>query len=202
MEEEENDTQRKILDAAQSVFVRSGFHGARMEEIAREAGINKALLHYYFRTKEHLFQMIFASVARRMFPRLSGILNGEDEIEEKVEQVMATYMDFLERHPNLPGFVINEMNRREERLQQFVGSLGPLRLDRLTAQIEARVAAGTMRPVTTEMFMVNLVSLCLFPFIARPMLGAILGLKDERFDEFIEQRKRELPAFFLNGLRP
>lgn len=200
--EEGNETQRKILEAARSVFIRSGFHGARMEEIAREAGINKALLHYYYRTKDHLFQMIFADVARHMFPRIFGVLNGDASIEVKVQTVVATYMEFLEKHPQLPGFVINEMNRHEPRLQEFISSLGPMRLDGLTAQIEEHVAAGKMRPMTTEMFMVNLVSLCIFPFMARPMLAAVLGVKGDHFQDFIEQRKRDLPEFFLNGLRP
>lgn len=199
---EEKETETKIFEAAERVFHRRGFHGARMQEIADEAGINKALLHYYYRSKEKLFEVIFRAAARQMFPRIARTFNADLPIEEKVRLLIATYLDFLSANPHLPGFVLHEMSRHPEHLKRMISSLGAIELDKLGTQIDARVAAGTMRPIAPEQFVVNLVALCAFPFVARPMIHAVLGLDDDRFAAFIEARKRELPTFFLNALRP
>lgn len=206
----DQDTEQRILDAAHAIFLKRGTAGARMQEIADEAGVNKALLHYYFRSKERLAEAVFARVARGLFPPVFVILASDDEIETKVERVIAHYLDTVSASPFLPGYVLSEMQHHPERIERLVetaveapaeGIALPV-VAKLGAQIDARVRAGTLRPVAPDQFVVSLLSLCLFPFAARPLLQVSLGWGAEEFAEFIEARKRELPGFFLNALRP
>ena len=206
----DRDTEQRILDAAHSVFVRHGTAGARMQEIAEEAGVNKALVHYYFRSKNRLAEAVFTRVARGLFVRVAAVLSGDAELEHKVEQVIALYLDQLSRSPYAPAYVLSELNQHPERSRQLIDAIrqirdeaiGPDLLANLAAQIDRRARAGAIRPIPPAQFLVNLVSLCIFPFVARPLLCTVLQLDDRGFRKFIEQRKQTLPAFFLNALRP
>ena len=204
------DTEQRILDAAHAVILRRGTAGARMQEIADEAGVNKALLHYYFRSKERLAEAVFLRAAKRMMPPAIAILGSEMALEEKVERIVAHYMDTLSQSPYLPGYILSELQHHPERVQALVqraaempiDAFAPRVLGRLRAQIEERVAAGAIRPIQAEHFAANLMSMCIFPFAARPMMKMLFSLDDAGFAAFIETRKRELPAFFLAALRP
>ena len=204
------DTEQRILDAAHRVFIRRGTAGARMQEIADEAGVNKALLHYYFRSKSRLADAVFQRVARGIFGRLSEAAGSDVELEDKVRQIIGIYLDQLSKSPYVPAYVISELNQHPERARQFFDAVRPSDdpkgvppfLAKVASQIQAGVRAGTMRPIPPQQFIANLVSLCVFPFAARPMLVAILGLDDRAFKDFIAERKAGLADFFLSGLRP
>jgi AcrR family transcriptional regulator len=199
---DQTDTEQKIFEAAKQVFLEQGTAKARMQEIADEAGINKAMVHYYFRSKDRLSEAVFQEAAGRFLPRIFGVLAGAQSLEEKVKTVIQEYTDFLGDNPHLPGFVIHEISHHPERAKQFVRSIGTPDLEPLREQLEEQVEAGAIRPISIEQFVVNLIALCVFPFVARPMLELLLGFDGDQFDGFIEQRQHELPAFFLNALRP
>jgi TetR/AcrR family transcriptional regulator len=204
------ETEQRILEAARSVFIRRGTAGARMQEIAAEAGVNQALLHYYFRSKAQLSAAVFGQMASRLFPALLQTLSGDSSLAEKIEQIIGLYHENLKKNPFLPGYVLSELHHHPERIEMMLGKIGggdprqviaPVFL-RLNEQIQAEVDAGRMRPITAREFVVNLVSLCIFPFAARPMLSMMLGLDEATFPTFIEERQRTLAAFFRNALRP
>jgi len=203
-------TEQKILDAAHAVFVRRGTAGARMQEIAADAGVNQALLHYYFRSKEHLARAAFERAAMQLMPAAIRIIASGAALEDKVTRIVDLYLTQLTHAPYLPGYIISELTHHPERVRQLIATLSGLAPEdigsrvfgALKAQIDERVAAGTMRPIAPQTFMVNLMSLCVFPFAAAPMFKAVIGMDDEAFVRFIEQRRRELPAFFLKALRP
>jgi AcrR family transcriptional regulator len=206
----DRDTEQRILDSAHAVFLRRGTAGARMQEIADEAGVNKALLHYYFRSKNRLAEAVFQRVAMRLLPPVISVLGSDAEIEEKVERVVQIELDQLTRSPFMPAYIISEINQHPDRVRQFVKTMTGVEVDgviprlreKLDRQLKARARAGTLRPIPAEQFVVNLLSLCIFPFAARPMLGAALQMDERAFHRFIEQRKADLPVFFLNALRP
>jgi AcrR family transcriptional regulator len=208
--ESDPDTEQRILDAAHAVFIRRGTAGARMQDIADEAGVNKALLHYYFRSKSRLADAVFQRVASRIFGRLSETAGSDMDLDEKVRRIIAIYLDQLSKTPYVPAYVISELNQHPERSRQFLeairppgGDKGPPKfLVKLAGQIEARVRAGTMRPISPSQFIANIASLCVFPFAAKPLLCTVLELDERRFKAFIEERKIGLPEFFLSGLRP
>jgi AcrR family transcriptional regulator len=206
----DGDAERRILDAAHKVFIRRGTAGARMQEIADEAGVNKALLHYYFRSKSRLADAIFQRVAGGVFARIADVALSDAPLEEKVPHIVGAYLDQLSRAPYAPGYVLGELNQHPERGAQLIDTLSRMRegaspravLETLQRQIDARIAAGTIRPISAQQFLTNLISLCIFPFAAKPLLSAVMELDDAGFSAFIEERRRVLPEFFLNALRP
>ena len=206
----DRDTEQRILDAAHAVFLRRGTAGARMQEIADEAGVNKALLHYYFRTKERLAAAVFRRAASRLLPPVIATLASDAELEAKVARVIEIELDVLLAHPYLPGYIIAELTHQPERVKQLVSTLtgvsiedlAPRVLDSVGRQIRERVRDGRMRAISTDQFILNLLSLCIFPFAARPMVQAVLQLDDDGFARFIARRRRELPTFFLQALQP
>ena len=173
-----------------------------MQEIADEAGVNKALLHYYFRSKERLAVAVFRRAAGRLMPRVFAILSSDAPLEEKVRTFVELEIDFLRRHPYLPAYVVSEANYQPDLVRQVFGVAGLPPLERLRGQIEERVRAGDFRPIGVEDFLVNLLSLVVYPFLARPLIGVLLGLEGERFEAFIDGRRSSVPDFFLGGLRP
>jgi AcrR family transcriptional regulator len=203
-------TEQRILDAANTVFLRRGTAGARMEEIAREAGVNQALLHYYFRTKDRLAEAVFRHAAQQLLPSLIKILGSAVDLETKVERVVQLELEHLSRTPHLPGYILGELHQRPERARQLISTITgmtpeesrPRLLTALRRQIDERVKAGTLAAITPEQFIVNLISLCIFPFAARPMIMGVLGLDQAEFARFIEERRRLLAPFFLRALRP
>jgi AcrR family transcriptional regulator len=208
--ERDRDTERRILDAAHAVFVHRGTAGARMQEIAAEAGVNQALLHYYFRSKDRLSQAAFERAASQFMPTVIQVLASDAELEAKVTRIIELELDHLARAPYLPGYIISEVTHHPERARQLIASVTgrapedvrPHVVAMLRKQIDARVKSRRMRPIAPEQFVVNLMALCIFPFAARPMIAAMLGMDQQAFEQFIARRRQDLPAFFLGALRP
>lgn len=207
---ETSDTEARILEAARRVFVRRGTAGARMQQIADEAGVNKALLHYYFDDKATLSAAVFQEAARSLFPRVLQALGSEASLEQKVERVVRIELDHLSKNPFLPGYILTELHSQPDRAEELIASLAgekakslvPGMLETLRAQLEERAREGTLRPIDPRQFVVNLISLCIFPFAAAPMLETLLDLDDREFRRFIQRRKEILPTLFFRGLRP
>jgi AcrR family transcriptional regulator len=208
--ERDGDTEQRILDAAHSVFMKTGTAGARMQQIARAAGVNSALLHYYFRSKDRLAEAVFHRAAAQLFPTVIGVLASDRPLAEKVTAVVEIELDRLSRTPYLPAYIISELAHHPQRITQLISAmtgsqpeaLGRKLIRVVGEQIDEEVRARRMRPIAPQQFLVNLLSLCIFPFAARPMISALMGLDDKAFARFIRERRETLPAFFLNALRP
>jgi TetR/AcrR family transcriptional regulator len=206
----DTDTEQRILEAAHDVFVRRGTAGARMQEIAAAAGVNSALLHYYFRSKARLSEAVFRRVAGQLLPAVVGILASERDLPAKVEAVVELELSHLALAPYLPAYLISELAHHPDRAGQLVTSLtglvprevGRQVLGSLRAQIAEAVRLKRMHPISPEQFVVNLLSLCIFPFAARPMLLALFGTDAAGFGRFLAERRKDLPAFFLRAMRP
>ncbi|MGZ8710929.1 MAG: TetR/AcrR family transcriptional regulator [Thermoanaerobaculia bacterium] len=203
-------TELRILDAAHAVVVRSGTSGARMQQIAEEAGVNKALVHYYFRSKDQLARAVFSRAAAELFPAVMEVLASDAPLDDKVRRVVDIELSQLLKRPYLPGYILSEINHEPERVLQFfeaaVGlrpdKVGPRLIATIRSQIKTEVEAGRMVSIAAEDFIVNLLSLCIFPFAARPMFMALIGLDEKQFARFIERRRNDLPEFFMRGVRP
>ena len=204
------DTESRILDAAHAVFMRRGTAGARMTEIAREAGVNHALVHYYFRSKQRLAEAVFRRAIGQFFPVMIGILVSEAPIEDKVRLVAAAQIDMLLKNRYLPGYLIAELNHYPERAEQLLGAMSgttPANLrgrlfGTLGRQLEDAARTGTLKPIAPQDFVLNLVSMVIYAFAARPLVMALMGLDDATFTAMMERRKAEIPEFFLAALRP
>ena len=178
-----------------------------MQEIAAEAGVNKALLHYYYRTKDGLAQAVFRRVASTFMPVIIETMASDLSLEAKAEKVIQHYLEVFSRRPYLPGYVISEITHHPGRLPPLFAALAGTQikkrvLTKLGQQIDERVRAGTLAPIAPEQFLINIISLCVFPFAARPIIMVALGLDVKGFDRFIAQRRETLPPFVARALRP
>jgi AcrR family transcriptional regulator len=206
----DENTEQRILQAARNVFVRRGTAGARMQEIAEEAGVNQALLHYYFRSKDRLAAAVFREAAGRLVPSVAALVGGEGTIEEKVERFVHLYIDMVRDSPFLPGYVVSELHHHPERVKAMMSEAAGARVEeiarvfvqRLDAQLKQRAAEGTMRPITPQQFVVSVMGLVVMPFLGRPILTTLLDAEDGAFDRFLDERRADLPGFIMNAMRP
>lgn len=196
-------TEELIKEAAKKVFVRSGYAGARMQEIADEAGINKALLHYYYRSKEKLFEVVFMEVFARLLPQINSILTSDQGILDKLDAVVEKYVLTIREHPHLPLFVVHELSQNPERMiARIQGQMQPPDLAILFQNVQTAVEKGEIRPVHPVHLVLNVLAMCVFPFIARPMLKAVAMIDDQQFEFLMQDRIKETQAFIRAALRP
>lgn len=200
METKKDSTEEKILEAATNVFINKGMEGARMQEIADEAGINKALLHYYFRSKERLFEAIFSNVINMAFPQLTQILKSEVDFLTKMDQVIDAYISLLRKHPFIPVFVLKELNRDPSGLFQLTIKYGlnPLII---INQLQEAMDRGEIIRMDPRHLAMNIISMCVFPFAARPMLNFLLFKDDqEALEQFYSDRAEVIKQFVKNAV--
>lgn len=200
----ENQTEQfselKILEAAKQEFYKRGYHGARMREIAESAGINKAMLHYYFRSKDKLFDAIFEDAMQKIFFNIGSILDSDIPFDEKIRKFAEAYIGILRENPFLPAFILHEINHNIEKLEKMFLANFKQKPIQFLSHISAEAAKNGFGEVDSRHFLVNLLSLCLFPFAAKPLLKANLGFNDVEFDRFIEERKKIVPELLLKSL--
>lgn len=196
------DTEQKILKAARKVFIQKGYAGARMREIADEAEINKGLLHYYFKSKDGLFESIFDELLMTFAPKLNIIFESDLPLFEKIEQFIYQYMTVLINNPDLPPFIVHEMQQNEERVvNAILKSKHKPNPMKFIIQIQMEMATGKIREVNPVHLMINMVSLCAFPFVAKPMFKGILHISDVDYLQIMEIRKKEIVDFIINSLK-
>jgi len=199
-------TEMHILKAAMEVFIEKGRHGARMQEIADRAGINKALLHYYFRSKENLYQRIFEDIFFRNITALISILSKELSIKEYLRTFISEYIETLRRNPRLPMFIMNEFREGGDTVKTVLAKL--LDNEQLTpasyiSVITRAIEQGEMKPLDPLQLISTLIGSCLFFFVAEPMLHHLFQL-DADFDReaFIEERKEAIFNTIAYGVFP
>lgn len=199
-ESKKDNTEEKILDAAQTVFTQKGMDGTRMQEIADEAGINKALLHYYFRSKQKLFEAIFSKVFSQIFPDINSLLYSEKPIDEKLGVFIEKYIDLLMKNPFLPTFILKEINRDPEFLASVIKNQGidPAHILQL---LKKEMENGTIRKMDPRDLMINILSVSIFPFASRPLMQIMFFSNDKKaYKEFLIQRKVTVKTFVLNSI--
>ena len=193
-------TEERILDAAKTVFHRKGFDGARMQEIADEAGINKALLHYYFRSKENLFDAVFKAAFQEIFAKLFMTVDANIPLEKKLKDLINEYIGFLQKNSYIPGFIIAEINQNPAKIIDVFKS-APVPPSMLFEKLKKSMLDEKLEKTDVSELFINILALCIFPVIARPMLQHIFDFSDEQYDHFIEKRKKTLPRFIMNTIR-
>ena len=199
--EQDISTEEKIKAAASKLFTEKGFDAVRTRDIAEEAGINLALLNYYFRSKEKLFELIMRENFHQFIEQLIPIMGSEElPLEQILTQVSANYIDLLKTNPDLPFFIITEIrkgNRKPAILKERITKVRNAFIKR----IEQTVVGRKMTPSEKSHMMMNFMSLILFPFIAQPVLMEVNKLTQKDFDKLMDERKKLVPIWistFLN----
>ncbi|MBN2485470.1 MAG: TetR/AcrR family transcriptional regulator [Bacteroidales bacterium] len=196
-------TEERILEAARAVFIRKGLTGARMQEIADEAGINKALLHYYFRTKEKLFDRIFFEVFQTISSGINQAFTENIPFFDKIKKFIDLYIGVLLENPYLPIFFLNEIQQNPERLQQFIEKDVFKSMSSFLIQLSDEINAGRIRPVHPVHFIINMIGMLVIPFAVKPLLAPIvsrqLGID---YNDLLRERKEVVFQFIINAIKP
>jgi AcrR family transcriptional regulator len=188
--------EERILEAATKIFREKGREGARMQEIADAAGINKALLHYYFRSKDQLFERVFKGSAGLFFSRLNEVLQGNMDVFQKITRLCEAYISLSVENPFIPVFVIGEMNRSPDIFisNMFTATHSRPDFSIFRQQLQAAAEAGIIRRV-------HILGLCIFPVIAKPMMQFNMGIGEGEFMALMEERKRLVPELIISSLK-
>ena len=189
-------TEERIKAAARKVFHQKGYAGTRTRDIAEEAGINHAMVNYYFRSKEKLFGIVMLETMTFFFKGVSTILNNENtSLEEKIEQVVANYIDLLLEEPELPTFMFNEVRTNPEPFVANTPILQALEHSVLALQYAEAVAQGRITEPNLIHTVLNVISLVIFPFIAQPIFTALSRTDKEAYKALMLERKKLIPQW-------
>lgn len=201
----DNTTEQAILETAENLFLEKGFAMTSTTEISRIVGCNQALVHYYFRTKDRLFDTVFEKNANLFISAFFQKMDENISFEEKVRKKTETYYDMLKANPKLPFLFFNELNtnpRRLNLLKEKIGDLPKSFFSQLESELRVEIEKGTIRPMTAVDLMLTILSLNLVLFLASPVLKVITGITETEFQNLIENRKRENVTVILKSLRP
>ncbi len=197
----DKNTEERILKAARTVFIEKGYNGARMQEIADKAEINKAMLHYYFRDKEKLFYKIFEIVFQEFFPIITDIISSEMKFEDKVRQLCNNYVSLFQKNPYIPLFILSEINRNPDKLQAFANNYISKSFERVRETFSKQLKKEKLRQVDVRHIIMNIISLSVFHFIAMPMFKTIFNVSESEYFDLIEERKVIIADTIISWLK-
>lgn len=204
--EQDLSTEEKIKEAARVVFHRKGFAATRTRDIAEEAGINLALLNYYFRSKEKLFKLIMAESMVTFVKSIAVVFNDDNSsLEEKISQLTDKYISLLQENPSLPIFVLGELQQNPDVLLDQLSIKQMVMQSSFMRQFNEAVQQGLVYPIHPLQFIMNLMSLIVFPFVASPMIKKLGELNQEQYLALMNERKYLIPLWvkkmlFLNPI--
>jgi AcrR family transcriptional regulator len=198
----DNATEQKILSAATDVFQTKGMDGARMQEIADKAGINKAMLHYYYRSKQKLFEAVFTGAIKLIVPKIVKIIDTDEHLFDKIRKFTGDYISFITAHSYIPLFIINELSRNPEIIKKVLANKVDSQIEqKLIDQINDLIEKGEIKPINPEQLLLDIVSLSIFPVMAKSLLSSILQKDDNAYQKLIEERKHYVAEFIINSIK-
>jgi len=191
-----NSTEEKIKASARKMFHQKGFAGTRTRDIAEESGINLALLNYYFRSKEKLFQLIMSESLDEFFSSLHSVFNDPvTSFEEKIEAVVKNYVEKMTENPNIPLFILSELRNNPDQLIKKVNAKKVFLQSIFLAQLDDEIKANRINAIEPMHFIMNLLGMTVFPFVASPMMKSIGDIDQENFDTLMDERKKLIPMW-------
>jgi len=197
-------TRDKILRTAQQIFIEKGKDGARMQEIADRAGVNKAMLFYYFNNKDFLYLEVLRSIIRRLFQKVNEVVISEQEPRKKLEQFVEAYINFLVENEGLPRIMLREIASGGETIGKIFNETlsqgeNPISV-KIHSMIEQSIQKGQFRKVDPIQTIISIVGMCVIYFIANPLLRHIFSFKDIDQKKFVEDRKKHIVDLLEHGL--
>lgn len=194
--------EKRILEAANKVFLKYGVDGTTMSQIADEANISRTSLHYYFKNKEKLYQVVLETIQGRVIPTLSEIIGADKPVLSKIEMFINEYIDLLIDNPMIPGFLFMEMQKDSNRILDLF-DVKKLNFDKLKAQIEKEITEGKIKPFKIEDFYANIIGMSVFPLLGKPFfMEFVFDKNDEKFRNFMISRKKSIMSVIGSWLSP
>ena len=196
MQEIDVSTEERIKQAARIIFQKNGLAASRTRDIAEVADVNLALLNYYFRSKENLFEIIMLETIGDFANKLIEVLNDTStSFEYKVEQIVSHYLEMFTEQPQIPLFILNEIRNHPDMLLDKMPIYKIFDNLSFYAQFQEIVSLGEVKVNRIIHYMINLLSLTIFPIIAQPMIKVMAGIDDVQFKEIMQERKELIPKW-------
>ncbi|MDU1890830.1 MAG: TetR/AcrR family transcriptional regulator [Dysgonomonas sp.] len=206
MNSRELNTEKVILEAAEAEFLEKGYGSSKMLAIAKRAGVSHSMLHYYYRSKENLFQTIFLKKIQVISSSLGGIFDQQLSFFETVRLIIEFQFDFVANNPKLPRFILNEIASNENNRALLLSLLAPQIKsisEKLENMLTKEIDRGSIRPITVYDLIMNIVSMNVSTFIAMPIVRDLFSLKDDKLvQDLLDKRRESNIQFVLNALRP
>jgi AcrR family transcriptional regulator len=200
--EKPNETQRKILNTARLLFVKKGYKGTTVRNIANAAGTNVAMVNYYFRSKENLFDAIFEEAFRTIASKVFAAVDSDLPLFELIEHWVNSYFDLLIENPHFPLFVLNEMAQNPEKLGKRFRLGSPYQLySKLAIRIYAEEQKGTIDINSYSDLFLNIISLSIFPFICRPVVMQLLNMTEIQYNEMLDNHRKYAVDFIIKAIK-
>lgn len=190
MSEEHQHTEELIKEKAKALFFKKGYLNATTQEIADEAGVNRALIHYYFRSRDLLLETILDESVREKKERVRSILASDLPLRQKIALYIDVIVDYALEFPYLEPFIISETARNPDKVIEFCSRDKGKSSELIGAQLEEEIKKKRIAPISPEHFMVNLSAMCHYPLLAKSVLKTVHGMTDASFKKFLMERKK------------
>jgi AcrR family transcriptional regulator len=205
MNSNELNTEQSILEVAEAEFLEKGYGNAKTVSIAKRSGVTHSMLHYYFRTKEKLFQIVFRNKVQTISQLFTDIFDRGLPFEQTVRLLVETQFDFVARNPKLPRFILNEVLSNEQNRDLLVKILLPKLFvlhEKMSGLLSDEIAKGTVRNVSLRDLLMNVISMNVASFMALPILKDFISDGGESVEKLLKERRESNVQFVLNSLRP
>jgi len=200
--ERDHTTEAKIKDAARRVFISKGFNGCTSREIAKEAGMNVALVNYHFQSKGHLFDLVVSSVMEDFTLSMIDIFHTNMSLINKARIFIDKEYEFLSKYPEIPNFIVNELGKKDKSFFECLDIKDKLLETKIFEQIEEAQKNGEMRKIDIVSIMLLMMSNCHFPFIAKPMIQTIHSLNENEYRSQLIIHKQYVTEMIIGYLFP
>ena len=195
---EQAQTEKLIKDTAKEIFFQKGHLNATTQEIADAAGVNRALIHYYFRSRELLLEAVFQEAVTETRAKVSEIFKSAQPFKKTISLYLDVFIDRNIDYPYIQNFIITEINQNPEKEGEYLKSKHQNLAKTLVPQLKEEIAKGNIAPIKLEHFMTNLMSMCSYPLVAKPILQQMFNLDEKEYKEFLRERKKVIYNLLFN----
>ena len=205
MTKTKQDVEKKIIDAARELFYEKGYMGTTVRDIAGRAEVNLALLHYYFRTKDNIFKVVFDEAFSLLFGKLNKALTSDKTIFEKIELMVAGYVTTGMKYPRLTSFVMTELSINRELMLSLLNthkdkSMLNKNFERFYAEIEKAIESKMIKEITPGNICTDIQALSLYPFIAKNCLLHSVFSDEKAYNKMMKERIKHISSLIIKNI--
>jgi AcrR family transcriptional regulator len=202
MKQNTSEVRERILNVARELFIKNGYKGASIRDIAAASETNVAMVNYYFHSKYNLFEIIFEEAFNRLQRKIFSILSSDLPFFELIETVINSYYEMLTEYPQIPIFILNEVNQNPERLSERMRAIDPYGVFlQMSKRIKEEEAKGVIKETPPIDFLLNMLSLCVFPFILKNLGSNVAKVSQKEYSEMLITHKKYVIQFVINALK-
>ncbi|MBN2830306.1 MAG: TetR family transcriptional regulator [Candidatus Cloacimonetes bacterium] len=194
-------SEEKIFKAAIDLFCENGFDGTKMQAIADKAGISKASLHYYFRSKDRLFKKVVQNLLSMLITNVTGEIKEDTCIEELLQKLISGYFDMFRKFRKQTFFVFAELVKHQKLLADIIQGIDKIAvIQEILLRLQKEREKGTIIAIAPEDLIINIIAMCIYPLMAEPMIKLIMSMSDNEFEQLLNRRKQVVTDFTLRAI--